>query len=281
MKSTIKSCLAGALALAATATSASAGSELLPGISTGIPIGAPLPEGVWNVTWFTHGQRGGNGPAVTALAPRFLWSTPWSILGGKLIFDTVTPYVSVRVPGVGVVAHDWGNTLLNAQLKWSLGNGWFAGIESGIYLPNKSAIAVNSASWQGAAAVSYLGDGWNFTNALFVGTGHSSGLVKTPAWMNYDLTATKKFGKFEAGLIAFAATDLNTVGIGGRRQSQVAIGALLGYDFGPLNAQFKLTQEVHAKNYPAKETRGWLQLTIPLWMPKPAEAPKGALVRKG
>ena len=50
MKNTIKFAALGAMALAASSTAALAGSELLPGITAGLALGAPLPEGVYDIS---------------------------------------------------------------------------------------------------------------------------------------------------------------------------------------------------------------------------------------
>jgi hypothetical protein len=47
---TITTALMATLAFAVPTPAARAGSELMPGISTGIPMGVPLPEGVYSIT---------------------------------------------------------------------------------------------------------------------------------------------------------------------------------------------------------------------------------------
>lgn len=280
MKSVKKILLGGAM-LAASTVSALAGSELFPGISTGIPLGAPLPEGIYSITIPSYGSRSTTPRTeVGAGAPSWLiWSTPWTIAGGRLIFDTVTPYVDARVPGV-IHRSGFANTFLDAQLKWDLGNGFFGGFQSGIYLPVKNelndlGIAHNWSAWQGVAALSYLKDGWNLSSTLIVGTGHDAlpGSDPAPSWFNYDLTATKKFDKFEVGAVAYGSMDLNAPFAGYGKQSQFAIGGLVGYDFGRVNVQMKLTTDVYEKNYNGKDTRVWANIIVPLWNPAPAAKP--------
>ena len=50
MKTTIKFAALGALALAASSTAALAGSQTLPGLTTGIPLAPALPEGVYDLS---------------------------------------------------------------------------------------------------------------------------------------------------------------------------------------------------------------------------------------
>ena len=96
------------------------------------------------------------------------------------------------------------------------------------------------------AALSYLNDGWNFTATFAYGTGRNGTTPGSfaPSWLNYDLTATKTFGKWEIGPIAFGSADLSSPYAGYSRQSQFAMGGLLGYNFGPVNLQLKLTTDL-------------------------------------
>ena len=95
-------------------------------------------------------------------------------------------------------------------------------------------------------------DGWNLTANVIYGLQFDSftnepqispcpapfGLSGcNPDFLNIDLTATKKLGKWEVGMVAYASTDL-TRPIGNyQKQGDIAVGALLGYDFGPVNLQ--------------------------------------------
>jgi hypothetical protein len=107
-------------------------------------------------------------------------------------------------------------------------------------------------------------------------------VVKQADWFNLDLTATKKFGKMEIGAIAYGSRDLNNYSWNatwypfgsGKRQTQFAVGGLVGYDFACFIAQAKLATDIEASNvYPGKETRGTLTIIKPLWNPSEG-APK-------
>jgi hypothetical protein len=96
--------LAGAaLALAGAAGPAFADSGIQPGISTGIALGAAPPEGVFVVEPPNYGYRDSKpGQSVGALVPSWLiWSTPWTILGGHLVFDAASPMANVPLLKVG------------------------------------------------------------------------------------------------------------------------------------------------------------------------------------
>lgn len=283
MKRKLTAAVVGAFSLCLTGTASLAGSQLMPGISTGIPLGAPLPEGVFDITIPTWGSRDTK-PArqeVGAIAPAWLiWSTPWSIAGGKIMFDVVTPIANVRIPGV-IQKNGMLNPFLDAQIKWDLGGGFFGGFQAGVYLPvsngmaNTLGVARDFYSFQGIAALSYLKDGWNLSSTLVAGTGRSAATATpghfAPSWMNLDLTATKKFGKFEIGAIAFGSMDTSRPVAGYAKQKQFAVGGLVGYDFGAVNAQLRVSRDVYEKNYGGYDTRVWATFIVPLYV---AQAPK-------
>lgn len=261
------------VALLLSSTPGFAGSELMPGITTGIPLGVPFPEGLYMISIPTWGTRD-TAPKVDmfAMAPAwFIWSTPWTIGGGRVLFDAVVPYADLSIRG-GPHFSGFGNPLVEGQLKWALGGGWFGGFQAGVHLPVQSDVGHDWAAFQGAAAVSYLKDGWNLSAATAFGTGRS-GLTGGPDWWNLDLTATRKFDKVEVGAIAFASADLSAPYAGYSKQSQIAVGGLVGYDFGPVNVQVKVTTDIAESNYGGHDTRVWANVTIPLWNPKPASAP--------
>lgn len=253
------------MALVASGLSAApalAGSELLPGISTGIALGAQMPEGVYVVAIPTTGKRDAN-PDVrtTAVAPAWvIWATGVKVGGAQLLFDTVTPHVTVDIRN-GPKLDGWGNTYAGGQLKWDLGQGWFGGFNAGVYLPSDSEVGRDWTSFQGLGAVSYVGEGKNLTATLVYGTGKES--AGAADWVNLDLTATKTFGKWELGAVAFASADVGDKAV--VKQNQIAAGPLVGYSFGKVKAQAKLTTDLHEKNYGGKETRLWANIIIPVW----------------
>lgn len=269
-------------------TEAQAGSEILPGITTGVALGAPLPQGVYVLQLPSYGTTSSKpGLNLGVIVPAWvIWSTPWDILGGHVLFDTASPLANAAVHG----ARSWAgasNPLLEAQLKWSLGGGWYGGVQVGGYLPvNNELTQINAArdfaSFQTVAAVSYLADGYNLSATFIYGTGQDasyngpvrSSLTATPGswgtnWINLDLTATKKFGKVEAGAVGYGSWDLDQPYPGYGKQSQFVLGGLVGYDFGVVNVAFKLTRTVAETNYGGFETRGWANIIVPLWVAAP------------
>ena len=92
-------------------------------------------------------------------------------------------------------------------------------------------------------------------------------------FINLDLTATKKFGKWEIGPVAYASWDLSSPIAGYSKQSQFAVGGLVGYDFGPVTLQVYVTTDVAQHNYGGYDTRGWGRIILPLGNPFAQRAP--------
>ncbi|WP_181159574.1 transporter [Burkholderia multivorans] len=271
-----KKILVGFICAACGISVAHAGSELQPGISTGLPLGLPLPPGLYGVALNSYGWRGESPTVgVGAVAPWLIWSTPWTIAGGRLILDTVSGIADVDVKGY----HSYTgfiNPLLDAQLKWNLGGGLNAGIQSAVFLPMQNNLTPlgatnNFFSFAEAAAVTYEHNGWELDATGFYGTGkhgNTLGENAAPSWANYDLTALKRVGPWEFGAVAFGSHDISTPIPEYQRQSQFAMGGLLGYKFGKDTVQLKVTRDVAESNYSGRETRVWLNFILPLWAQK-------------
>ena len=58
-----------------------------------------------------------------------------------------------------------------------------------------------------------------------------------PDFLNVDLTMTRKFAPWEFGVVAFGSTDLNAPLATYAKQSQIAVGGLIGRDFNGLILQ--------------------------------------------
>lgn len=287
IKHQMSAATAAVLGFCAMSSAAYAGSALFPGITAGIPLGAAPPEGLYAIQLPSYGYRDTSpGQNVAVLVPAWIiWSTPWTLAGGHVLFDVASPMANVNAHGV-INRGGFVSPLIDAQIKWDLGGGFFGGFQAGVWLPvqtdlNSLGTAHDFASFQAIGALSYLKDGWDLSGTLVFGTGRSGSATSLagtygPDWGNIDLTATRKFGKFEAGLVGFASADLDAPNPGYAKQSQIALGGLVGYDFGPLNLQFKLTRDVMQANYGGYETRFWTNVTIPLWV----AAPRPSVVAK-
>ena len=270
-----------------------AGSVTQPGETVGVAAGAPLPQGIYVVDTTDWGCRNTNpeGTCIGVTIPVYAWSTPWTILGGRLQFLAATPALDVGVNDTFYKA-GWYNPLVSGQLAWDLSNYWSFSYLLGAYIDVNSPTAFSSTSLNQRFALSYTGYGWNLTaNAIWgiqfnqvTSNPQLSGCPVSPAFpnngcnpnfINVDLTATHKFGKWEAGWVGFYSSDLSTPVPGYLKQSQFAMGGLVGYDFGRVILQGYLTSDVYQKNYGGTDVRGWARIIIPLgdpFAPPPAPA---------
>jgi hypothetical protein len=261
---------AATIALAA-APQSFAGSQTEPGRTLGFGAG-PVPEGVYYTNLTDYGERS-TAPGATTLGVEvtdFFWSTPWKIFGANLAIDITPSFGEVGTKPNSYLSGAF-NPYFAGVLGWNLGQGFGASYTAGGYVPIKSEFGGNFGTFEQRFALSYLANGWNITGRVIwgiVGTDSDTGLQTAPDYLNFDFTATKKIGKWEAGLVGFASTDLNKPFAGYSEQSQVALGGLVGYDFGPVTLRTKVTQTVSETNYGGYDTRVWTDVIIPLWTPK-------------
>jgi hypothetical protein len=271
--------VAASLLLLSTALSALAGSVTQPGDTMGSPSGAPTPPGVYFVNQANWGCSNTTPRTCTVVGvPIVAWSTPWTIFGGRLVL------VAAPTTGVGVAIRDthYATGLFNpfaaGELAWDLGHGWGFSYLLGAYFDVNTSVAYSSTSLNQRFALSYTANDWNLTANVIWGINFDQATSKpqgfpcpaslafgcNPNFVNVDLTATKKFGKWEFGPIGFYSTDISTPFPGYLRQSKAAVGGLVGYWFGPVILQMYVTTEVYEKNYGGRDTRLWSRLTIPL-----------------
>lgn len=255
------------------------GSVTRPGDTVGAAVGFPLPPGFYVQDQLTDDYRDTNphGTAVLDDVPVLVWSTPWTIVGGRLVFSTapVVPvnfrvYDTVSLSGVF-------NPYIGAQLAWDLGHNFGFGYLLGGYIDIGSPIGYSSDSLNQRFALSYVGNGWDLTANTIWGIQMDSvtfDSVKSPPhvnpdFLNVDLTATKRFGKWELGAVGGYSTDLNAPIAAYKKQSQFQLGPLVGYYFKQAVLQAYITTDLYEKNYGASLISGNIRITIPLGNPPP------------
>jgi hypothetical protein len=288
MKNTLtKLAAAGVLTLTATA-SAMAGSVTQPGETAGLALGTPLPPGFYFVDTTNWGVRevGGIKESVGVTIPVIAWSTPWKVLGARLGFVVAAPALEVGTTSaivhtpIGPVAapatynESMYNPFIGGSLSWDLGGGLAASYWVGAYIGVSDSLADKSSFIVNRGTVSYTGNGWNLTGSAVVGTALTTvnPLLNPnahPDYLNIDLTGTKTFGKWEVGAVGFYSTDLDSVNqaAGYLKQSQFALGGLVGYDWGQLKTQVYVTRDVFEQNYGGYDTRVWGRVIVPLGDP--------------
>ncbi|MGE4480391.1 transporter [Acidocella sp.] len=255
--SRILALLAGTL-LAGVASPAMAGSVTQPGETIGLASGAPLPQGVYLLDTTDYGQYGKESLGVTI--PVVAWSTPATLLGGRLQLYAAFPLAEASTPDSHV--QGWYNLWFAGQLAWDLGHGVGVSYLLGTYPKMHSPVANDSTTINQRFAISYTGNGYDLTANLILGNEINTQTV--PNYLNLDLTATKNYGKWSFGPVGYYSTDTSTPYSGYAKQSQFAMGGLVGYNFGPVILQSYLTHAVTQTNYPGNDTRFWFRLIVPV-----------------
>lgn len=257
-----------ATALGAVHQAAQAGPVTEAGELVGLAMGAPLPEGVYFVDTASMVSLGNNyNTTLFVNIPVLAWSTPWRLAGGRVEGYIAVPELYEGVKGSASTAGLYNPALL-VGIAWDLGNGFGFSNFVGGYAPMNSPITRGQNEWvfNERAALSYTANGYDLTAHITYGvTGSSQGAdqgeVQSPDYINYDLTATKTFGKWEVGPVAFGTNDLSQ----GSSQHLFELGGLVGYGFGPVTLQTYATHSLSASdNYGSGDTRVFARIVVPL-----------------
>jgi hypothetical protein len=267
-----------ALGLSATASYAQIISQ--PGETMGVALGAPLPEGVFFVDLESYGKTDGSPSRLGVNIPLVAWSTPFSFYDTRLEVLYAAPFTHVD-GAIGNRVDSYSQALLVGGAH-SFGNGFNLAVFAGVRPEDNFTNATRGTGADLRASLSYVANGINAT-LTFAYSGDFGGEPGFNDNVYVDYTLTKKFDKLEVGLVGYAQTDLDqgfqTNGFGGQAiHRSVAVGGLVGYDFGRFTLQGMVTREVANGPYggyslgTGKETRGWVRLIVPLYVAPAAPA---------
>jgi hypothetical protein len=233
----------------------------------------------------------------------FLFVPGWTFLGATYDAVIVQPFVmqSLGNPINAQAAGMFNTYIVPVELSWKLGASGFA-VKTGlgIYLDDATVNGANGLGGQGnpywtyqpELILSYIKDGWNLTAAMYVeiNTANTVTHYTTGDLFHADFTATKTIGKWTFGPVAYyvgqvtddkcptscIATGESTL-LHSSRYDVWAVGALVGYDFGPASLSVWATQEVSAKvsntaapidpSVVAQGTTVFATLSYRLWAP--------------
>ena len=290
----------GAVALAMTLTT-TAKAQIVgePCETCGVALGAPLPEGVFFTDNESYGQRDGQANRLGVNVPITIFSTPFTFYDTRLEVLAAIP-VFTHIDGSTLNRVDTYSQGLLFAFAHDFGNGFNAAFIAGPRSQDNFTQAGRGAIADIRAAFSYVKDGYNVSLSFNYGGnlgGKTTGVSATGVLTGFDdsifvdYTLTKKFGKFELGVVGSYFQDITGPII---RANSVSIGGLIGYDFGPATVQAYVTREVEVRNggwglgTPAgqvtvpggsqdKETRGFVRFIIPLYV-APA-APKTVVAK--
>lgn len=270
---------AAVLAMGASVTASQAQIISQPGETMGVALGAPLPEGVFFVDLENYGKKDGGGAVNAHLGvniPVVAWSTPFSFYDTRLEFLYAAPFTHIDGAGGALNRTDVYSQALLAIFAHSFGNGFNAAVILGPRTPDNFTNAGRGVGADGRLSLAYVNNGLKAV-ATFAYSGNFGGKqFPGPAGGGFndnvyvDYTLTKTFGKVEIGIVGYAQTDLKQV-FGATYGRSLAVGGLLGYDFGKVTAQAMVTREVASNGVgyglPGRyDTRGWLRLIVPLYV---------------
>jgi hypothetical protein len=245
-------------------------------------------------------------PAIAQAVP-LLWVPGWNFLGASYaasvvqafyVFTACAPAPATCSGGAPIVGGGlvYTNTFFQPiDLSWNLGSGWFLSGGFGFMAPDgtRQIGTPNPDYWtfEPEVAVSYLGNNWvasanffydiNTVSKGITGGSFTNGITSGNLFYA-DFTAVYKFGKWSIGPVGYIeqqttadtgpctpAPGLNFCG----RHNTAALGGLIGYDFGPVDLQVWVTDNLEGTNTPddAGAIHVWTRLGFKIWGP---EAPK-------
>jgi hypothetical protein len=255
----------------------------------GVSGSKPLPLGI-NVTL--------DAKVTTPIdLPTFLWSTPWTVLGGRVAFSISEPIGGPRIDAdvtLGPIAaprsdsvSTFGDPLLGGKIGWDAGDfHWtsnaLVNVPVGDYDP--SALA-NISFHHWALDLSEGGTYFNTRSGLEASVVAGFTLnaenpatdYRTGTEFHAEWSLTQAFGKaFSAGLVGYyydqVAPDSGSGARLGDFEGRVAaLGGTAAYMFNvgeiPVSTRIKVYREFDVANR-AEGTAGFLTLTVPLYVMK-------------
>jgi hypothetical protein len=256
----------------------------------------------------------GNGGCATILAVSqavpLLWVPGWTLFGASYSASVVQAFYEFALCGAAATGGNctgaapisgggfvYTNTFVQPiSLSWNLGEGWFFGAGFAFTAPDgtRAVGTPNPDYWtfEPSVAVSYLSKSWTASANFFYDINTKSqnvccaatGSITSGNALYGDLSAVYKIGKWSIGPVGYFAEQTTSdtgpgcaAGLCGRYHSAAA-GALVGYDFGPVDMQVWITDQFAASNYAGGTGYiiAWSRIGFKIWGP---DAPK-ALVSK-
>ena len=308
MKTRILSTIgATALALSMSATVSHAG-YMQPGETMGVSLVSPLPEGVFAADLEDYGRSPnlvpGQSVGLGVNIPVLIWSTPISFYNTRLEFLAGVPFA--HIDGAGLDRFGAVSYALGPMLGHDFGGGLTGGIGALARTPDPSpnlqdlsgrtrmAVDVRQSlqyaipagnPFAGITLIENAAYTSCFCNGATSFTGDGLTSVNQNDLFAGDFTAEKSFGKFTIGFTGYGNIDTNNIAkltnAGTNfnpREKNIALGGLIGYDFG----RFTLTGIVTHSLYrnvivptvsAGEETRGWVRVIVPLYVAPAPTAP--------
>jgi hypothetical protein len=180
------------LAVFCTALPANAFSVLQPGFTTGLPLYAVFPQGVYLINVLQYGERNSTPESdLFSEAPFFFYQSPFVIAGAHINMQFAPSYAVTRVGGAAA-KQGFYNTYFGIGGSWDLGNGWYIGNRFAGWIPQKGPEAYDFGDFETRLGVTYLKNGVNFTVNAVLGFPVPSGYKTAPNAFNLDTTLSKR-----------------------------------------------------------------------------------------
>lgn len=259
-----------------------------PGATTGTPVGALPPPGIYLNTdvYINSGDVvNGNGSSIgvkiqtTQIAPMILWVPNIKIFGAQYAASIIQPYAYVNTDGADAggateISSGLFNTIISPeQLSWKLGDGLFFSQGLTVYLKDgdyrhtgtrtdATAFANNFWTFEPNVAISYLKNGWDLTgNTVFdFSTKNNTTDYQSGDVFYLDWTVAHQFDQWTIGAIGnytqqfsddtqFGKVVQNTGGDGfGNRYMLVSAGPMVAYNFGKVTLSLRYLKAIKAAN---------------------------------
>lgn len=245
---------------------ANAGGTSAAGYTSGLPIYAIFPKGLYYINQHQSNERevGNIDIRTNTNIFFFYYQSAWEVADGAVSF-VVAPTVFDLTTTGGVHEVGFYNTYFASQISWELADGLYFGGRLGGYIPQEGDFALDYGTIEPRFGLTYLNGGWQATaNFVFGMPVGGSGPDIAPNYFFVDFSVTKAFGKWTFGVVGHASKDLNSPFPSYNEQSQFALGGLAAYDFSGATLQVKLTSDVTEENYGGKETALWTNLIVPV-----------------
>lgn len=294
----VRSLAVAASLLTTGASAAEFATPLLPGATSGLPVGAAAPAGIYvsltNFYWQSRltNDAGRDNPLRVNFfetIPTFLVVPGIKLLGADYSF-LVSQGISTssnNIFGQKTGAVGAFNTFLSPiNLSWALTDSFFVSTGLSVYLPtgtfrlNGTSNGNGFYSWAPTFAATYLRDGWNLTARLELNlntkndaTNYQSGDV-----YGVDFTATKSFGPWTVGMQGYyvnqfgpdrlngAVVPASIYNGRGNKIEQFALGPYIAYDFGSFAISAWYDHNIRTRNAAAANI-AWLRVSVPLGNP--------------
>jgi len=252
------------------------GEDSKAGAFIGASAGAP-PPGIYMFNQVFTYQAFDRGPGIPAGTERelndwvdvqgFVWVPGWTFLGATYDAVLVIPWevVSVTNTPSGLGSKFGGSDdiyIVPVELSWKFGDSGFAlktGI--GIFVPSGTMQGPHGTSnvgrpwwtFQPELILSYLKDGWNISAFIYdeIPTHNYVDGFENGNVFHVDWNILKTIGKWTFGPVGYFVAQVsndrpNGSGVAAQGLWQrVAVGGLIGYDFGPVSLSVWSTDEVY------------------------------------